>query len=71
MSDAPIAGRASDWLSLAAAPTFALAALLTGMSGQQDMLCSPGHSSPMSGMTAMYLLMAAFHFPPWLKRLSR
>ena len=71
MSDASIASRASDWLSLAAAPTLALAALFTGLSGPQDLLCSSSQASPMSGMTAMYLLMAAFHSPPWLRRLSR
>ncbi len=28
-------------------------------------------SSPMSGMTVMYLLMSAFHVSPWLRLLSR
>jgi hypothetical protein len=49
-------------------------ALLTGvLSGDQpDILCSAGeHSSPLGGMTAMYLLMSAFHSPPWLKLISR
>jgi hypothetical protein len=62
---------ASGWLSLAAAPTFALMALLTGVGGQPEMLCSSAHASPLAGMAPMYLLMAAFHSPPWLKLLSR
>ncbi len=60
-------------LGLAAAPTFALMALWTGLfSGQPDMLCMAMQgSSPMSGMTVMYLLMSAFHAAPWLKLISR
>ena len=51
------------WLGLAAAPTFAIMALWNGLfSGQPDMLCMAMQgSSPMSGMTVMYLLMSAFH----------
>jgi hypothetical protein len=48
-------------------------ALLTGApgSGQPDILCSAAeHTSPLSGMTPMYLLMSAFHSPPWLKLIS-
>ena len=61
---------AADWLGLAAAPTFAIMALLTSVlgGGQADVLCSA--ASPMSGMTAMYLLMSAFHSPPWLKLIA-
>jgi hypothetical protein len=64
---------AADWLYLAAAPTFAIMALLTGvLDGAPDMLCSaaPG-ASPFGGMVAMYLLMSAFHLAPWLKLFSR
>jgi hypothetical protein len=64
---------AADWLRLAAAPTFAIMALLTGAlgSGQPDILClAAEHTSPLSGMTPMYLLMSAFHSPPWLKLIS-
>jgi len=43
--------RVANWLSLAAAPTFAIMAL----------------GSPLSGMAAMYALMSAFHLAPWLK----
>ncbi|TCU12940.1 hypothetical protein [Rhizobium sullae] len=62
---------ASDWLSLAAAPTFAVMALLTGVSGGADMICSAAaDASPLTGMVPMYLLMSAFHLAPWLKLIS-
>ena len=64
---------AADWLCLAAAPTFAVMALLTGVygGGAPDMLCSAEGTSPLGGMTAMYLLMSAFHSAPWLKLITR
>ena len=57
----------ADWLALAAAPTFAIMALLTVVlgGGPADM-----HASPLGGMVPMYLLMSAFHSAPWLKRIS-
>jgi len=58
----------------AAAPAFAIMALLTGVFGgsQPDMLCSATRDvSPLSGMVPMYLLMSAFHSAPWLKLISR
>jgi hypothetical protein len=60
-------------LSLAAAPTFALMAVLTGLpsGGAQDMLCMAVHASPLSGMMPMYLLMSAFHLAPWLRLIGR
>ena len=64
---------AADRLRLAAAPTFAIMALLTIVLGsaQPDILCSVAeHTSPLTGMTPMYLLMSAFHLPPWLKLIS-
>jgi hypothetical protein len=63
--------RASDWLGLAASPTFAGMALLSVLSGSQpDVLCSATqHASPLNGMVAMYVLMSAFHLAPWLKLL--
>jgi len=64
---------AVDWLYLAAAPTFAIMALLTGVlgGGPPDMLCSAAHdASPLSGMVPMYVLMSAFHCAPWLKLIS-
>lgn len=62
----------SDWLCLAAAPTFAMMALLTAAYGGQDMMCMSGPGAPvLSGMVPMYLLMAAFHLAPWLRLVSR
>ena len=61
---------AAGWLSLAAAPTFAIMALLTGVfgGGAPDILCSAAKdASPLSGMVPMYLLMSAFHSAPWLR----
>ena len=62
----------ADWLSLAAAPTFAIMALLTAVlgGGPMDALCSAARDAPLSGMVPMYLLMSAFHLSPWLKLLS-
>ena len=64
---------AADFLYLAAAPTFAIMALLTGVlgGGSPDALCSTASASPLSGMVPMYLLMSAFHSAPWLKLISR
>jgi hypothetical protein len=58
---------AADRLALAAAPTFAVMALLTALS-PAAMLCSAADPSPLSGMVPMYLLMSVFHASPWLKR---
>ena len=59
----------ADWLCLAAAPTFALMALLSCLQGgDAAMLCMGG--SPLTGMAAMYLLMSAFHLAPWLRVIS-
>ena len=60
------------WLSLAAAPTFAIMALLTAVlgGGPLDSLCSAANASPVGGMVPMYLLMSAFHSAPWLKLIS-
>jgi hypothetical protein len=67
------ARRVANWLRLAAAPTFAIMALLTAFPGvgPPDMLCAATqHASPLSGMAAMYWLMSAFHSAPWLKLIS-
>ena len=63
---------ASNWVCLAAAPTFAVMALLTGLlGGGEAMSCMGAHdASPLSGMTSMYMLMSAFHAAPWLKLIS-
>lgn len=64
---------AAHWVPFAAAPTFAMMALLTTvLGGQSDMLCSVAQgASPLSGMALMYALMSIFHLAPWLKLLSR
>jgi hypothetical protein len=64
---------AADWLCLAAAPTFAVMALLTAVlgAGAPDMLCSAAqHVFPLNGMVLMYVLMSAFHLAPWLRLIS-
>jgi hypothetical protein len=63
-----------NWISLAAAPTFAVVAALTVMfdGGGHGMLCSAAMPmSPLSGMVPMYALMSAFHCAPWVRIVSR
>jgi hypothetical protein len=58
----------SGWLSLGAAPMFALMALWTGLFGQPDGLCrSVPDALSLNGMALMYTLMSIFHAPPWMK----
>jgi len=65
-----LTSRAADWIGFAAAPTFAVLALLTD--GTPDMLCAAGHGTAMlGGMSEMYLLMSAVHLAPWLKLIAR
>lgn len=65
------ARRAAGFLHLAAAPTFAVMALATGVLGEgADVLCSAVAASPFGGMVLMYLLMSAFHTAPWLKLIA-
>ena len=77
----PEAGQYREWpgaraerlLSLAAAPTFAIMALLIVIQGDgmPGMLCSAAHdASPLTGMVTMYLLMGAFHLAPWLQLIA-
>ena len=69
---APTLG-AANLLSFAAAPTFALMALLTGIQdgAMPGMLCSAAQdASPLTGMVAMYVLMSAFHSAPWLRLIA-
>jgi hypothetical protein len=63
---------AADFLPLAAAPTFAMMALLTCVigGGPADALCSIAGTSTLGEMVPMYLLMSAFHAAPWLKLIS-
>jgi hypothetical protein len=75
------AGQRREWpkasadrlLSFAAAPAFAIMALLTCVRGSSsDMFCGAMQdASPLSGMVPMYLLMCAVHAAPWLKLISR
>ena len=65
---------AADLLSLAAAPTFAVMALVTGFlgGGAMDALCAAGHGGALlGGMVPMYALMSALHLGPWLKLVGR
>jgi hypothetical protein len=67
------ASGAADWVCLAAAPTFAIMALLAVVphSDPHAMFCATTHdASERSGMVWMYLLMSAFHSVPWLKLIA-
>jgi hypothetical protein len=63
----PAARNAARWLSLAAAPTFAIMAVIAA-GAPSDMLCA-ATQGPISlqGMVPMYALMCAFHLAPWLR----
>jgi hypothetical protein len=64
---------ARQGLALAAAPTFAVMAVLSAVHGQDpiDAYCSATHGeSFLTGMAAMYALMSLFHAAPWLRRLN-
>jgi len=63
------ASRVADLLCLAAAPVFAVLALLTAGGG--DMICTMPGMSALGSMSLMYLLMSLFHLAPWLKRNSQ
>ena len=65
--------RADRWLSLAAAPTFAIMALLsaTTSGGALEEFCSSAGASWLGGMIPMYLLMSAFHSAPWLRLIAK
>lgn len=62
------ASGAAGRLGLAAAPTFALMALWSGLSGSPADICTGMQSAlPLDGMTLMYALMSVFHAPAWLR----
>jgi hypothetical protein len=67
-------GRGADLLRFAAAPLFAVMAVLTGISSHDpmDILCAAAHGNSwdlawLTGMAPMYALMSAVHLPPWLR----
>ncbi len=64
---------AADCLALAAAPTFALMAVVTGiLEGAHQMTCAATMPfASLGGMAPMYVLMSGFHFTPWVKLISR
>lgn len=67
------AAGAVHFLSLAAAPTFAIVGLVTGSFdvAPPDLLCTAAqHASSLNGMVVMYSLMTVFHSTPWLKLIS-
>ena len=72
MTETGAARDPARWLGLAAAPTFAVMGLLTGVlgGGTADVLCSTGQGFQLGGMAPMYMLMSAFHLPPWLRLVS-
>jgi hypothetical protein len=60
-------------LSLAAAPAFAIMALVAGIpdGGMPGVLCPAAHdASSLTGMVPMYLLMSALHSAPWLRLIT-
>lgn len=64
----------ANWPGLAAAPGFALMALLTGIPADEvpNGFCSVSHQgSLLEGMTLMYVLMSVFHLGPWLRLVLR
>ena len=65
--------RTAKGLGLAATPTFAAMAAATAVwgGGPVAALCGASPGFGLDGMTQMYLLMAAFHVPPWLRLASR
>ena len=61
------------WLTLAAAPTFAIMALMTAWQsdGREIMIHAARRGGQLfGGMAPMYILMSAFHFAPWLGQIS-
>jgi hypothetical protein len=59
MATKTAASRIASWLQLAAAPTFAIMAVLTGIIGDG------------ARMAPMYGLMSAFNVAPWLELFAR
>jgi len=64
--ESPTALGAVDWLCLAAAPTFAIMALVSGVSGGADMSCV-GMQDGAALMAVMYGLMSVFRMASWVR----
>jgi len=60
-------------LALAPTPIFALLASVSASqeTSLQSLICSAGHSSPLTGMVSMYVLMSVFHAAPWVELLRK
>lgn len=58
----------AELLRFAAAPTFAVMALISGAAGSSPLESFCGSGSPLTGMASMYTLMCVFHTGPWLNR---
>lgn len=69
----PVALGAAGGLALAAAPTFAVMAVLAYIpGGGTNVMHSPAAGGlPLSGMVPMYVLMSVFHSVPWVKLIAR
>jgi hypothetical protein len=67
----PLRRRVAAWPALAAAPTFAVMAIVITLPGDAGlgMICAAAPLS-LSGMAPMYLLMSLFHSAPWLKLIA-
>jgi hypothetical protein len=69
---AAVASRLSEWLALAATPTFAgMAALTAVFGGPSELPCGAAQGSLLGGMVPMYLSMSAFHSGAWLRFMNR
>ena len=69
----PATSPAATWISHAAAPAFAVMALVTGLPGDTPAATCLGGAAPsfLGGMAWMYALMCVVHLPPWLRLLAR
>jgi hypothetical protein len=63
--------RTTAWPALAAAPMFAVMAIVSTLPGDAGlgMICGAAPLS-LSGMAPMYLLMSLFHSAPWLELIA-